>query len=160
MTLASQVRLATPADEEGVLAMLRLMHRESGLRDAGGQPFPLCEEMMLAAARQGLGNCGIIGEPGDLVEGSISLGVSTTWYSPKEYLGDYWNYVRPDFRNSNHARALIAWAKGRAAASGMPLLLGILSPERTAAKDRLLEQTMGATRYGSTFLYHPPGGAP
>ena len=157
----SPVRVALPEDEAGVLAMLRLMHAEGGMRDADGRPFPLCEAMVSDTVRRGVarGHCGVIGKPGGEVEASICLDAGHPWYSKKEFLGDYWCFVRPEFRRTSHAHALWAWAKALAAQHQMPLSLGIVSAERTAAKDRLLERHIGAKRYGSTFLYHPPGGA-
>lgn len=160
------VRVAQPADEAPLMAMLRVMHKEGGFRDGQGRPFPICEDMVRATVQRaiipnrndpssGQACCGIIGEPGR-VEASICLGVSTTWYSPKPFLGDFWTFVYPEYRHgTNHAKALIEFAKAVAVAVSMPLTLGNVAADRAEAKDRFLSRSLGVKRYGSTFLFNP-----
>ena len=82
------------------------------------------------------GFIGVIGPVGAL-EGCIMLTVGSVWYSDDWTLDEHINFVDPAYRNSNHAKDLIEYAKNCADRIGIPLVIGVLSTERTAAKVRL-----------------------
>lgn len=160
------VRMATMADEEGIIAMLRLMHKEAGMRDRNNEPFPICEEKMRASVQRAIIPnrndpsapqlcCGVIGTSSQ-VEASICLGIAADWYSDVPYIGDLWSYVAPQFRRqTRHARTLIAFAKTLADTLQMTLRLANVGVERIEAKDRFLERELGAKPIGRHFVYHP-----
>ena len=162
----SPVRMATMADEEAIIAMLRLMHKEAGMRDYNNEPFPLCEEKMRASVQRAIIPrrndpsaiqlcCGVIGTSSQ-IEASICLGVASDWYSDTQYIGDMWNYVSPQFRrHTRHARTLIAFAKTLADTLHMSLRLANVGVERIEAKDRFLARELGAKPIGQHFVYHP-----
>lgn len=143
------VRIATAADEAPLADLLRMMHRENGMS-------PLAEDLMMNALRRGLMRdqaiIGVIDEDNRLAA-SVGLFVGNWWYSYDKHLEDLWNFVHPDYRRKPMARPLIEFAKGCAQALEMPLLMGVLSDERTAAKVRLYERQL--PRVGGLFLYRP-----
>jgi hypothetical protein len=47
-----RVRFATPADEDPLIAMVRDLHSESGLRDSGNLPLPLDEDKVRGMIRR------------------------------------------------------------------------------------------------------------
>lgn len=160
---ALPVRLAQPSDEDDLMVMLHMMHREAGLHRA-----PICEESVRATVQRaiipsrndpnaGMSCCGIIGQPGRL-EASICLGVTKPWWSGHSHIGDFWNFVSPEYRKTTHARTLIAFAKVVAETVQMELQLGVVSLERTAAKERFFERN-GFQRIGGYFRYNPEIGA-
>lgn len=163
---AGSVRVATPADEGDLVAMLRIMHTEGGLRDGANQPFPISEDKLRMTVQRaiipqrndpdaGQAVCGIIGAPGQL-EASICLATTATWYSDMPFLADLWVFVCPDYRRkTGHARTLIGFAKAMATAAQLPLMMGNVSAERSEAKDRFLERGLGAKPYGRYFVWHP-----
>lgn len=149
------IRVATPEDRDGIMALLRLMHAENGLA-------PLDEAKVGAALAQALDKrlamAGVIGEP-DALEATVGLFVCEMWYSAALHLEDRWNFVHPDHRaGTTHATNLIGFAKQSAQRMGIPLLMGITSANRTAGKVRLYERQMGDA-IGALFWRAPAGSA-
>jgi GNAT superfamily N-acetyltransferase len=99
------------------------------------------------------GFIGVIGSVGAL-EAAIMLTVGSTWYSEEINLDEHFNFVDPAHRQSNHAKALISFAKHCASEAGIRLVIGVLSTKRTAAKIRLYERQL--TPAGAFFVYPPP----
>jgi len=60
-------------------------------------------------------------------------------------------FVDPECRKSRHAVALVGWMKGLADDLKIPLLTGIISKDRTAAKIRLYDRML--PRIGAFYLY-------
>ena len=144
------VRVAEPDDESGILALARLVHNENGL-------FELNEGRVVALLRPALyryrGICGVIGEKDNLT-GAILLRGSNYWYSDTEFLEEMCVFVRPEYRHAVGGRAskLIEFAKKAADPLGMPLMIGVLSNDRTDAKIALYERHFGP-QAGAYFLY-------
>lgn len=149
MTTASLVRLATPADEDQLMHLCRLLHEENGL-------FALEEDMVQETLRKGFdrtsGVIGVIGTP-DHLEGVIYMEVGNFWYSRKPHLMELFNFVHPDHRKSGHAKALIKFAK-QCASDDIRLVIGIISNIRTEPKVRLYERQLGKPA-GAFFVYPP-----
>jgi hypothetical protein len=139
----TRVRLADQNDEGELMTLCALLHGENGV-------FPMSEYKvrdMLKGALNGpvekrRGLVGVIGEPGH-IEGSIYLDIGALWYSDALCLIEQWNYVLPAYRKSNASRDLIAFAKSISDRFGLPLLIGVLSTERTEAKVRLYRRQLG-----------------
>jgi hypothetical protein len=143
------VRMATPEDEPGIMELCRILHKENGL-------FPLDEDKVRTIIRNVLiGNQGFIGVigPKDNLEASILLSLSSMWYSNAPVLEEYWNFVHPDFRKSERARYMVSFAKTCADRMGIPLLIGIVSNDRTEAKCRLYKRML--PKAGEFYLYNP-----
>lgn len=144
-----RVRLATPADLDGLLEMGRELHRENGL-------MSLDEGMIRQAAEGALlhnrDTFGVIGKPGHL-EAMIYLGLRQFWYSKDVHLEELLAYVSPNFRKSRNAIALIEFAKASALKLGVPLLIGIISSTNTKQKIKLYERRIGPMS-GAYFLFN------
>lgn len=148
----SRVRLADKRDEEELFGICRLLHQENG-------EFPLNEKKVrevLARALSGpakdrRGLVGVIGAHGS-IQGSIYLEVGSPWYSDSIRLCELWNFVLPQYRSSTNSKDLIAYAKMLSDASGYPLMIGVLSNQRTEAKVRHYKQQLGSPA-GAFFLY-------
>lgn len=94
---------------------------------------------------------GVIGTS-DNIEGAIYLLIGEFWYSTDKHLEEFFNFVRPEHRKSKHAQGLIAFAK-ELSDDSLPLLIGVISTERTAAKVRLYRRQLGEP-IGAFFFYN------
>lgn len=150
----SLVRLITPADVDGVMAAIRLMHAENGL-------FPLCEAKIRNTINGALNPSifylptviGVIGSP-DNIEATICLVVSQLHYTEERHLADVWNFVRPDCRKTAHNKELLKFAKECSDNLGLKFLAGVVSGERTDAKIELYRKRVGQV-VGALFVYEP-----
>jgi hypothetical protein len=135
----TEVRIATREDEPQILQLLHLMHAEGGL-------FPLDEdrarEMFAKAFDRKGGIIGVIG-PTHNIEAAIGLLITSYWYTSDNHIEEYFNFVRPDRRQSTHAKTLIAFAKKCSEAIEIPLVIGVLTNNRMAAKVRLYRGQLG-----------------
>jgi hypothetical protein len=95
---------------------------------------------------------GCIGPVGS-VEAAIHLSMRQFWYTREPHLEELAAYVRPAFRKSKNAQALIEFAKALSEELHVPLLIGILSSHRTEAKVKLYRRKFG-TPTGAYFLYN------
>lgn len=144
------VRTATPADEEGVMELARLLNAENGV-------FKMNEDKVRAIVYPSLylhgGIIGVIG-PSTRIEGMVLLRVSEYWYSDAPFLEELFVYVHPDFRaaKGGRARKLVEFAKKASEKLELPLMIGIISNSRTDAKTRLYERQFGNPA-GAFFLY-------
>ena len=153
------VRLAVREDEDELLAIAREVHPVSALRSPDGSPLPMDEDMVRGELRRAIEQdrsnlpsfIGVVGEYGDL-HASIYLSCELTWYSPLPVLGDRWIYVRPQYRRSNLAAALLDFAKGAATAARLPLVVSHMTVGREAAKSRLFRRHFG-NPVGAFFVH-------
>lgn len=146
--MSDEVRLAVPADEDKIIAMISLLHDENGL-------FPLSQAkvrtyMQRYFRREGA-LIGVIGPVGDPV-GSIYLEIGQPYYSEAWYLNEAWNFVHPDHRRSDYAKKLLSWAKSMSEQMKLPLMVGIVSNHRTEAKIRLYEKQL--EKAGAFFVWN------
>ena len=148
-TRLPKVRLAVKEDLNEILSLGKELHSENGL-------MSLSEEAITKAAIDAIngtsGIIGVIGAPGH-IEGLILLQFRQFWYSDTMHLEEMNTYVKPEYRRSNNAKALIEFAKEAAIRLGIPLLIGILSNDRTEAKVRLYERRLGK-KSGCFFLFN------
>jgi hypothetical protein len=77
--------------------------------------------------------------------------LSSFWYSEEIHLEELLVYVDPECRKSNHAWACIEWMMDLSDNLGVPLLTGIISKHRTAAKIRLYDRML--PRIGAFYFY-------
>lgn len=142
-----RVRLAKPEDEDEIFAICKLLHDENGL-------FPMSEQKVRARIRecteQRGGIIGVIGDPGD-IQAIVCLIINQFWYSDTFSLDEQFAYVLPNHRRSENAKELIIFAKACAQELKLPLVIGVLSTERTRAKVRLYERQLGSPS-GAYFL--------
>jgi hypothetical protein len=164
MPSPSIVRPAVPADENEIWRLFRLHHEENAL-------YPLSErkvqfyldrvlrpENIEANDAGPRGVIGVIGDTGAL-EGAIMLVLGSAWYTDQIGIDDCMNFVDPAHRHSDHAKALISFAKHIVdciRAGGYPdfrMIVGVISTVRTAAKIRFFSRQVEPI--GAYFMYPP-----
>jgi hypothetical protein len=94
----------------------------------------------------------VIGPPGRL-EASTCLLISETYYSCAWHLSELWNFVKPEFRKSRNAEALIEFGKKCSNEIGIPLITGIITNSKLAQKVRLYRKRLGYPA-GAFFIYN------
>ena len=144
-----RVRMASVDDLDEIMQMGRELHAENGLMSWD-------EDKVKTAAVNALrgveGVVGVIGS--DPIQAMIYLCLRQYWYAQDgdAHLEEFLAFVRPEFRKSNNAKALIEFAKSSAKRLGVPLLIGIVSNEKTAQKIRLYRRRLGEPS-GAYFIY-------
>lgn len=151
-----KIRLGTPADEEAMLELALRAWEENGIKDVN-------PEKMLGMIKPALylwqGLVGIIGKPNEKIEGAVLLRLSQMWYSDDWMLEEKAIFVDPEFRRTRgklphgHARALCEFSKRVADDLNIPLIIGVLSNQRTEAKVKFYERSFGPPA-GAFFLYN------
>lgn len=161
MNSPSAVRPAVPEDEPEIWRLFRALYDENALFTISDRKVQyyidrlLKPETISANDTGPRGFIGVIGPVGAL-EGAIMLTLGSVWYSEDISLDEHLNFVDPAHRSSNHAKALIDYAKTVTDRTGIKLVIGILSTHRTAAKVRLYGQQL--TPAGAFFVYPSPPG--
>lgn len=156
MTCPSIVRVARPEDHQEIWRLFLQGHRENG-------QFTLAPEKVEWFLQRALlphmipdwdtglrGAIGVIGDIGKL-EALVFVMIGCHWYSHDRHLEEYIVYVDPECRRSFHARALIKWMKDQSDRTGLPLLTGVISNERTKPKVDLYGRML--PKVGEFFLY-------
>lgn len=141
------VSAALPEDEDSIFQMLLGLHEENGI-------FQVDEGRVRSFIREATehrgGVIGVIrGDSG--LEASVGMTLDQWWYTTDWCLSERWLYVLPEFRRENHARRLVDYAKHCAATLTVPLQMGIMSTQRTAAKERLYARQL--TPIGGLFMW-------
>lgn len=149
ITTRARVRAAVPEDFNEIMDLCRLLYAENG---AVNVDWPSVEMAIIDGVNGNQACLGVIGEPGAL-EGAIYLRISRMWYSREIILEEMFNFVREECRRSGNAKSLIAFAKANSDKLNIPLLIGVISNERTEAKIRLYSRYLGAPA-GAFFLYN------
>lgn len=165
MTSPSVVRRAVREDKGEIWRLFRSLHKENGLNPLSEEKVDYHIDRLLDVrniVNKDNGPRGIIGciGPVGALEACIMLAFGTQWYSDQITLDEYLNYVSPEHRSSNHAKALIGFAKEmvdmlRPDHPELRLVIGVLSTVRTAAKVRLYERQQ-LTPSGCFFIYPTP----
>jgi hypothetical protein len=153
MLITSPVRKALPEEADEILAMCRCLWQENG-------QFSFSEKKVRAKIDDAFNRLGaiigVIGETGKL-QGSICIHISDYFYTDEYHLGELWNYVLPQYRKSTNAKDLIRFGMRCSDEIGIPLLIGVISNERTAAKLGLYQRILGDPAGG--FFIHRPASA-
>lgn len=149
-TLPDEVTLATPADLPEMFDVLMENYRENGIHSLNPEKVAAWIAMGCNRDRSAIGL--IKGPTG--IEATCGVVLGCMWYSDDPYVEEVWNYVRPDYRKSTHAKHLIMFAKWFAESLSIPLLMGIMTTTRLQAKERLYERQM--TKVGALFLHGLP----
>ncbi len=160
MSCVSKVRAATHGDFDEVWRLLMESHGENAL-------FPLAEDKVRWFVNRAIfpeaippgdtgvrGIIGVIGPVGAL-EGLVFLTIGTYWYSHAKHIEEYMVFVDPRHRRSEHAKALVRWMKEQVDRTGLPLVTGIMSTNRTEAKCRLYQRML--PKVGEFFYLAPKG---
>ena len=149
MLVTSPVRKAVLADKSEILEMCVENHRDNGQFTLS---LPRVESMIDKAFNRGGTIIGVVGM--GRIEGMIVLNIGQFWYSEDWILEEVQNYVRPQFRKSTHAKDMINFGKRCSDELGIPLVIGVVSNERTRAKLELYRRQLGEPA-GGYFLHKP-----
>jgi GNAT superfamily N-acetyltransferase len=152
----SSVRIAGPDDRQEIWRMFLQSHRENGQFALDPEKVDwllhraLYPQMIAPSDFGPRPVVGVIGAVGAL-EALALMAVDTYWYTNEKHLGEYLVYVDPECRHSGHAKAIIQWMKRQSDITGLPLLTGIISNQRTDAKVRLYRRMLPPI--GAFFMY-------
>lgn len=155
VTTNAQVRLAVPSDEPELLHLIQIMHSESGWRPLDIERVR--ETLALSFERRG-GIIAVIGGPGR-IRALLGLQIACHWYTRANHLEELFCWVHPEHRQSDYAKILINYGKkcsdeiSRDAGFKVPLLMGVMTHQRMAAKVRLYRRFFGIP-VGAFFVHN------
>ena len=153
ITVASEIRIriATPDDLDDVMKLALSACEENGFLNPN--PMKLLQEIW-PALNQDHGIVAVIGKLEGGIEGLVLLRIGSMWYSDMEVVEEKAIFIYPEFRSAKGGRAkkLCEFSKSVADSLGIPLIIGVLSNDRTAAKVKMYERQFGAPA-GAFFLY-------
>jgi hypothetical protein len=151
----SKVRVATRSDEEGLVQLCAALNAEIGLFAPDFAKIrTTLREAFIPPVNMRRSIIGIIGREGGPIQGAIYISILQEWYSQQDFCHELFNFVYPEYRaGTNNSHDLISWAKYIADEFNLPLLIGVLSNERTEAKVRHYRKQFGAPR-GAYFGYN------
>lgn len=134
------VRVGIPADLDGMMEIGLQACVENGFVNVN--PYKLLQDIY-PALHQDHGVVGIIGE--EMIEGAVLLRIGTMFYSDDPVLEERAIFVHPQYRQAKGGRAarLCEFSKHVSDELGIPLTIGVLSNERTAAKIRMYRRILG-----------------
>ena len=156
MTASSTVRIAKPEDHAEVWRLFLTGYKENGI-------FPLAPDKVEYFISRALwperiaptdtGQRGVIGVigPSNGLEALAFLVIGEVWYTTDKHIGDCFVFVDPEHRKSRHAKALLEWMRDQSALTGLPLMSGVASSERTEAKCALYRRMF--PKIGEVFLW-------
>lgn len=151
MTDEIHVRVATRADFEGVMQLASQVSKENGIFEP---TLDMVAQDVWAALNHDHGIIGVIGPEGGMLEGFVLLRIGNTWYSQSNIIEEKTVFVSPKFRSAKggRARKLCEFSKKVADELELPLLIGILSNQRTKGKVEMYKRVFGDPA-GAFFLY-------
>lgn len=151
-----EVRIGTPEDVDDIMHLALSACEENGFVEPN--PAKLLQEIWHGLNLE-RGVVGVIGDRGK-PEGAVLLRIGSMWYSDHEVLEEKAIFIHPDYRSAKggRARRLCEFSKQVADSLGIPLIIGVLSNNRTKAKVRLYERQFGEPS-GAFFLYNARTGA-
>lgn len=153
------IRLGVPGDLPEIMELARLSTDENA--------FLPPDMGKIAAAIWPLlhrdhGLVGCITSDQSRIEGVVILQIGDMWYnSSTQILEEKVVFVHPEYRSAKggRARKLCQFSKRVAENLGIPLLIGVLSDQRSAAKMRMYQREFGEPS-GGFFLWGCTTGAP
>lgn len=148
MIITSPVTKAKPSDKDAIIEICREDWEENAQFSLSAEKL---ERMVSSILDNGQGIIGIIRRNG-VIEAVMLLKIIQFWYSEDYCLEETLNFVRPAFRRSTNAKDMIQFAKRCSDELGIPLVIGVVSNERTAAKVALYERQLGKS-CGGYFIY-------
>lgn len=146
-----KIRIGVPSDMHDCMALALTACDENGFLNP--DPAKLAREMWSALSLDN-GIVGLIGQPGGKAEGIVLLRIGAMWYSSAVVVEEKAIFIHPDFRSAKggRGRKLCEFSKQVADKLGIPLIIGVLSNERTEAKVRMYQRILGKPA-GAFFLY-------
>lgn len=148
------VRKAMARDREPILEICRQNHSENG---QFGYSARKVEAMVDKAFDGGGAIIGLVGGH-NRTEGAILLNIGQFWYTDDWCVEEIFNYVHLEFRKSTHAKDMIDFGKRCSDELAIPLVIGVVSNERTRAKMELYRRRLGEP-VGGYFIHRPASAA-
>lgn len=151
----AEVRLATVQEEPELLHLIQIMHAESGWRPLD---IERAREFLATAFERRGGIIAVIGGPGR-IRAMLAMTIACAWYTSANHLEETFCWVHPEHRQSDYAKLLINYAKkcsddiSHEAGFRVPLLMGVLTHQRMAAKVRLYRRFFGLP-VGAFFVHN------
>jgi N-acetylglutamate synthase-like GNAT family acetyltransferase len=145
------VRVATLSDMDAIMSLAVEAAKENGFLEAS---TALLAKHVWGPINQDHGIIGCIGEPGNTLEGMVVLNIGKIFYSDTDCLEERTLFLRPEYRSAKGGRAnkLLEFSIRAADALKLPLLIGVLSNQRTEAKCRLYQRKLGPPA-GAYWIY-------
>jgi hypothetical protein len=149
--METRIRIGTKEDVDGMMSLAIAACAENGLTKPN--PEKLLREIWSGLTRDH-GLIGIIGDVGNPFEAAILMRTEPLWYTDDVSLVERAIFVHPDYRSAKggRARRLCEFAKKVSDSMDIPLVIGILSSDRAAAKVRLYERQFGPPS-GAYWIY-------
>jgi len=146
-----EVRIAGPHDLQALMGLALASCEENGFVNPNSDK--LANEIW-PALHLDHGVVGIIGGLNSPAEGGVLLRIGSMWYSDQMVVEEKAIFIHPDFRDAKGERAkkLFQFSKSVADSLNIPLMIGVLSNDRTKAKVRMYEREFGKAS-GAYFLY-------
>ena len=150
------VRVATPEDFEEIMRLAVEVANENGISEPD---LNRVAADIWPSLHQDFGIIGVIGEPGKELEGFVLLRIGQTWYASEPMIEERTVFVSPKYRaaKGGRARRLCEFSKKVSEDLDMPLLIGILSNQRTKAKVELYRRIFGPES-GAFWLHNAKTG--
>lgn len=152
------VRVGTPEDVHDVMELALMGSKENGF--VNPNPTKMLDDVYNALSRNH-GIMGLIGPPGEKPQGAVLLRIVTTWYSDELIIEERAIFIHPDYRSAKGGRAsrMCEFSKKVSERMQLPLMIGVLSNQRTEAKVRLYRRHFGEPA-GAYWLFNAhTGGA-
>lgn len=149
MLITSPVVKAKPADKDAVIEICKEDWSENGQFSLS---LPKLEAMVSRILDNGEGVIGLIRKASE-IEAIMLLQLSRFWYTDDWCLEEVLNFVRPLYRRSTNAKDMIQFAKRCSDELGIPLVIGVVSNERTKPKIELYRRQLGES-VGGYFIYN------
>ena len=161
-TNPNRVRVATEEDENELVHLCGALHQEIGLFAPDFAKIRVTlRKAYVPPVEHRQAIIGVIGGKGAPIQGAIYLSILQEWYSSDLFAHEMFNFVHPEYRKgTNNSHDLIAWSKLVSESFELPLLIGVLSTERTEAKVRHYRKQFGEPRgafFGYNFHNTPAG---
>jgi len=147
------VRAAVHDDEEALMDLCCALHKENGLFEMDDG---MVRSMLHRAFNRQGAQIGVIDGNGEIAA-AIYILISNFWYSRDNHLEELFNFVRPRYRKGKFAKSeygtvLIEYAKRSSDELKIPLVIGVITNSRTAAKARLYMRKLGSPA-GAFFIH-------
>lgn len=145
------VRVATPQDFKGVMDLAMMVAKENGIFEPD---INMVINDIWPALHGERGLIGVIGNPGEDLQGFVLLRIGNLWYSQAEIIEEKTVFVAPKFRSAKggRARKLCEFSKKVSDELGLPLIIGVVSNHRTKGKEGLYNRLFGPPA-GAFWLY-------
>jgi GNAT superfamily N-acetyltransferase len=139
--IPKNMRVATERDEQALYQCLIELWKDNFL-GFPVSPAKVWSRIKTCSSGKG-GIAGIIDGPNGEIVATVGIFFNEMWYSDQAYLSEFWLFVDPRYRNLGYADDLAAFTRwyrhaivSASDGSRLPLLTGVTSMKRLAAKER------------------------